>query len=276
MKKIIYSILILFAIACKTEKTEPEPPVAKECQLQKLTNSEGFIYNFKFDASNRLSEIIYNYINDGKPGELSIKFTYNAAGNLLKTVNSEGWVDDYIYDASGALTRIDFKESDGSLYDQFTIKTDAQKRIINMTTSKYGLTANYEYNGPGGLFSREIITYDNHVLDDYQVKSYDTDNSKKSYYLSIKGHPFDPTLFTDDMIYSNPLNFNPSNLLINSAQASTQYDENWEDLTTKSRVYWDITMTRQYNTNSYVVKEESTDKIENEKVAVSYSYANCN
>ncbi|HEY1053644.1 MAG TPA: RHS repeat domain-containing protein [Emticicia sp.] len=276
MKKLVYSILILFAIACKTVKTEPETPVAKVCQIQKLTTYDGRSYTYKFDANSRLTEILYNYMNDGKPEELSVKFTYNTAGNLLKVINSEGYVDDYIYDASGVLTKIDFKESDGKLYDQFTIKMDAQKRISSMITQRYGLTASYEYNGPGGLFSKEIVSYDGKVLDVYEIKSHETDKSKKYFDLAVKGHLFDPTLFTDDMIYSNPLNFSPSNLMINTVQASTYYDENWENIVSTSRLYWDASLTRKYNENNHVIQEESQDKVENEKYSYLYTYSNCN
>jgi YD repeat-containing protein len=275
MKKIIYAIIILFAIACKPKTTTPEKPVAIDCQVQKLTTPDGSSYTYKFDANKRLSEILYNYLNDGKPEEQSIKFDYNSAGNLLKTINSEGWVDDYLYDANGVLTRIDFKAPNGKLDDQFTIKMDAQKRITNMTTFKYGLTVNYEYQGSGGLFSRSVVTYANFVLDDYRIKSYESDNSKKYFGLAIKGHLFDPTLFTDDMPYSNPLNFNPSNLLINSAQTTTQYDENWENLASNSRLYWDVTLTRKYNENDFTIQEESHDKVENQTNAFLYTYSNC-
>ena len=274
MKKLIYSIIILFAVACKPEKaTEPEK---KDCPIQKISYDDGSSNVFKFNADNRLTEIVYNYEYNGKMEALTIKFDYNAAGNLLKTTNSENYIDDYIYDANGVLTRIDFKDQAGKIYEQFTIKLDAQKRLTNVVTLKDGLSVNYEYKGPGGLFSGSTVYSGNVMTDDYQIKSYETDNTKKYYFQAIKGHLFDPILFTDDMIYSNPLNFSPSNLMINTVQASTNYDENWENLTTKSRVYWDATFTRKYNEKNFVIQEEWHDKIENEKSKFLYDYAICN
>lgn len=275
MKKIIGSILILVAIACKPDPATPEDPLAKVCHLEQITTLNNQTFTYKFDANNRLSEVLYKYIDQNKPQEQTVKFTYNAAGNILKAINSDGWDDEYFYDASGVLTRIDFKDPNGKLEDQYIVKMDAQNRITSMITLKYGLNVSYEYKGPNGIFSKSIVTYENYVMDDYQIKNYETDNTRKSHSLNIKGHLFEPTLFTDEIPYSNPLNFNPSSLLINSAQATTQFDEKWENFATGTRIYFDATLTRKYNENGYVIQEESLNKVDNVRNAFFYAYNNC-
>jgi YD repeat-containing protein len=278
MKKLIYSILILGAIACKPDSATPEDPLAKECQIQQETGYDGGTYAYKYNASNQLNEMVFNYKDENnQPQNLTLKFEYNAAGNLAKVVNSEGYIDAYIYDNSGLLTRVDFFDPDNKIYEQFVVKMDAQKRITNILTKAEQLNCTYEYNGPGGLFSRSIVKAgnSNNIVDDYQVKSYETDKTRKRFNLAVKGHPFDPTLFTFDIIYSVPLNLNPANMLVTAAQATTQYDENYEKFTNTSRLTWDVTSKFTYNENGFPTQQVTEDKIANDKYTYTFAYTNC-
>jgi YD repeat-containing protein len=278
MKKLLYSILILFAVACKPDSATPDDPLAKECQLQQETGYDGSTYVYKFSANNQLAEILYSYKDENnQPQSLTMKFEYNAAGNLAKVTNSVGDIDNYIYDNSGALTRVDFLDVKGVMVEQFVVKMDAQKRITNILTRAEQLTCTYEYNGPGGLFSRSIVKAgnSNNIIDDYQVKSYETDKTRKRFNLAVKGHPFDPTLFTFDIIYSIPLNLTTPNMLVTAAQATSQYDENYEKFTTTSRLTWDITSKFSYNENGYATQQVTEDKIANEKYTYLFAYTNC-
>ncbi|WP_337043570.1 RHS repeat domain-containing protein [Emticicia sp. 17c] len=277
MKKLIYAFIILFAIACKPETATPEDPVSKDCMIQRLAYDDGSTYDYKFSANNQLTEIKYMWKDDnGQPQNITMKFDYNTAGNLLKVTNTEGYIDNYLYDSNGLLTRIDFKDPDGKMYEQFTVKMDAQKRITSYTTLQDGLNVNYEYNGPNGAFSRSVVRSGNTILDEFMIKSYETDKSKKSYDMVIKGHPFDPKLFTSDLIYSVPLNLSPSGAIITSGQAYTQYDENWDKLTSKSRLYWDVNIKHTYNSNGFITKRESEEKISGQKFVDLFTYTNCN
>lgn len=277
MKKIIYSIIILFAIACKPESTITEDPMAKDCQIQKVAYEDGSNYVYKFSAANQLTEILYSWKDEeGKPLTLTIKFEYNATGNLVKVVNSEGYIDDYTYDNSGALTRADFKSPEGELYEQFMIKTDAQKRISSYTTLMDGFNVAYEYNGPGGIFSKSTVKLGNSIVDQYEVKTYETDKTKKNYDILIKGHPFDPKLFTNDLIYSIPLNLQPANLIVGTAQAITHYDENWENFMSTTRLSWDVANKYTYNENGFLTKQEAENKLEKAMFITTYNYSNCN
>ncbi len=276
MKKIICSILILFVIACKTEKTEPETPVAKECQLQQETGYDGSTYAYKYNANNQLGEVLYSWKDGSNQSQsITIKFEYNAAGNLAKVTNSIGDIDNYIYDNNGALTRVDFLDVNGEMVEQFVVKMDAQKRITNILTKADQLTCTYEYNGPDGLFSRSTIRSGNNIVDDYQVKSYETDKSKKKFNLAVKGHPFDPSLFTFDLIYSIPLNLTTPNMLVTAAQATTQYDENYEKFTTTSRLTWDVINKFTYNENGYPTQQVTENKVANDKYTYLFAYSNC-
>lgn len=277
MKKIIYSIIILFAFACKPESTTPEDPMAKDCQIQKVAYEDGSNYVYKFSEANQLTEILYSWKDEeGKPLNLTIKFEYNAAGNLVKVVNSEGYIDDYIYDNSGALTRIDFKSPEGNVDEQFVVKTDAQKRISSYLTARDRFYVTYEYNGPGGVFSKSTVKSGNFIVDQYEVKTYEIDKSKKNPNIIIKGHPFDPKLFTDELIYSIPLNLQPANLIVGTAQATTNYDENWENFMPTTRLSWDVANKYTYNENGFITKQESENKLEKAMFVTTYNYSNCN
>lgn len=276
MKKLIlFLVIVSLSISCKKPEEEATP-VETICQIQKISYDDGTYELYKFDASNRLIEVTLTFEDNGKIVETPLKYEYNAAGNLLKTTDLGGWTDNYIYDANGMLTRVDFKDDKGQIDEQFTVTMDSQKRITKIVTKKDALTGTYEYNGPNGEFSKSEVRWEGKIVDQYIVSSYETDKTKKSYDIIIKGHPFDPASFTADIIYSPPFNLTSDNQLFVTGKSSTQWNEDWSALTDKLRVYYDFTATRKYNSNNFVIERASKDKITNATYIKTYAYSNCN
>ncbi len=267
--------MLSLSISCKKPDADTGP-IETSCLIQKISYDDGTYEVYKFDANNRLISSILTYENNGKIIEAPQKYEYNAAGNLLKTINDEGYIDDYIYDASGMLTKVNFTNEKKELYEQFTITMDAQKRITKFVQKSDGAVANFEYNGPNGVFSKSEVTLNGKILDQYIVNGYETEATKKSYEIMIKGHPFDPSYFTSSIIYSVPFNFTPKTNFVTSGKVSTQLDENWSDFTNKLRVYYDFKATRKYNSNNFVIERTSADVIEKKNYIKTYSYSNCN
>lgn len=275
--KNLYLFLIIgsLSISCK-KPVEQVPVVETNCLIQKITYDDGTYEVYKFDANNRLASTILTYEDNGKIIEVPLRYEYNAAGNLLKTIGDDGYTDEYIYDANGSLTRVDFKDAKGQLTEQFTVTMDTQKRVTKFVLKSDGTTAIFEYNGPNGAFSKSESKWNGKILDQYIISSYETDPTKKSYDIVIKGHPFDPAVFSNQIIYSTPFNFGPVNSMATVGKVSTQYNEDWSDLTDKLRVYYDFKATRKYNSNNFGIERAATDAVENKTFIKKYSYSNCN
>jgi YD repeat-containing protein len=276
MKKTLFVLIMLsLSISCQKPDADAEP-VETNCLIQKISYDDGTYEVYKFDANNRLTSTILTYEDNGKIIEVPQKYEYNASGNLLKTTNDEGYIDEYIYDAAGMLTKVNFTNEKKELYEQFTVTMDAQKRITKFVQKSDGAVANFEYNGPNGVFSKSEVTLDGKILDQYIVSGYETDATKKSYEILIKGHPFDPSYFTSGIIYSVPFNFTPKTTLVTSGKVATQLDENWSDFTNKLRVYYDFKATRKFNSNNFAIERSSVDAIEKQTYIKTYAYSNCN
>lgn len=274
---ILFSLMLTFLFSCTKKTTETPAPVVveKPCLIQKVSYDDGTYELYKFDANDRLAEATLTYEDNGKIIPVLMKYEYNASGNLLKTTNPYNWTDNYIYDASGVLTRVDFKDEKGQLDEQFTVTMDAQKRITKIVTKKDALTGTYEYNGPNGVFSKSEVRWQGKILEQYISSTYE-DTSKKTFSVAIKGHPFDPSVFTSDMVYSEPYNFQPLNYMIVSGKISTQWDENYIDVVDKVRVSYDFTATRKYNAKSFVTERTSKDVVSKQTYIKTFTYSNCN
>lgn len=277
MKKLILlAVIISLSISCKPKKTDDVTPTETACLVQKISYDDGTYELYKFDANKRLIETTITYEDNGKIVEIPVKYEYNSAGNLSKSTTPDGWTDNYVYDANGLLTRVDFKDEKGQVDEQFTVTMDAQKRITKVVTKKDGLTGTYEYNGPNGAFSKSEVKWQGKILDQYIISSSETDNSKKSYDIVIKGHPFDPSRFTGDIVYSSPFNFGPVNNLATKGKIATQWSEDWSSITDKLRVYYDFTATRKYNSNNFVIERAAKDAVTNDTYIKTYAYSSCN
>ena len=80
---------------------------------------------------------------------------------------------------------------------------------------------------------------------------------------------------TYNMIYSEPLNV-INDIFSTSGTLSTQYNEDWTELTDKTRIYYDYKATRKFNSNNFVIERTDTDVIENKTYSKTFSYSNCN
>lgn len=276
MKKSLFVLIIIaLSISCKKPDSDAEP-IETSCLIQKVSYNDGNYEVYKFDANNRLASTILTYIDKGKIIEVPFKYEYNAAGKLLKTRGDDGYIDEYFYDATGLLTRVDFKDPKGQLTEQFTVTMDAKKRITKIVTKVDGIEGTYEYNGPNGVFSKSEVKWEGKILDQYIVSGYESDQSKKGFDIAITGHPFDPAAFSSQAFYYTPFNFGPVNSLPTVGKVSTQYNEDWSEVTDKIRVYYDFKATRKYNSNDFVIERTSADAIENKNYIKSYAYSNCN
>ncbi|MCF8323493.1 MAG: hypothetical protein K9I84_00935 [Leadbetterella sp.] len=276
MKKTLFVLIMLsLSLSCQKPDADAEP-VETNCLIQKISYDDGGYEVYKFDANKRLESLIIAFKSEDKIVEVLLKFEYNAAGNLLKTINDEGFIDEYIYDAAGLLTKVIFTDEKKEIYEQFDVTMDAQKRITKFVQKSDGVVATFEYNGPNGVFSKSEATLGGKIIDQFIVNSYETEPSKKSHAIMIKGHPFDPAYFTNDIIYSVPFNFVPKNYLPTAGKAFTQYNEDWSDFTDKTRVYYDFTTTRKFNTNNFTMESVIKDAVEKETYTNTYSYSNCN
>jgi YD repeat-containing protein len=276
MKK-LYLFLIITTLSISCEKPAEEvTKVETVCQIQKISYDDGYYELYKFDGNQRLIETTFNFDDDGKLVDLVYKHEYNTSGNLIKSTDNFGWTLNWVYAANEALTRMDLKDEKGELYDQFDFTLDAQKRITKLVTKSEGVIATYVYNGPNGAFSKSEVTLDGKLLDRSVVNTYYQDNSKKSFRMVFKGHPFEPAQFAYDMIYSDPLYLTADNMLPVTGTSSTQYNEDWTELTDKTRVYYDFKATRKFNSNNFVSERASADAIENKTYIKTYSYSNCN
>ena len=277
MKIQTLAFLLVVLLACQKPKTDPD---SKEntCLIQKVLYDDGIYELYKFDANDRLLETTITYEDNGNIVEIPVSYEYNAAGNLLKSSTPDGWTDNYVYDASGLLTRVDFKDEKGQIDEQFTVTMDARKRITQIVSKKDELTGTYEYNKPNGELSKIEVKWEGKVINQYIISEYDSDETKKSSHVSIKGHPFDPAIFTGDIIYSPPFNFGieGSYSLPTKGKLSTLWNEDWSNLSDKLRVYYDFTATRKFNSNNYVIERASTDAISNQTYIKTYIYSNCN
>jgi YD repeat-containing protein len=274
-KSLLVLIIIALSISCKKPDSDAEP-IETICIIQKVSYDDGNYEVYKFDANNRLASTILTYKDMGKIIEVPLKYEYNAAGKLLKTIGDDGYIDEYVYDATGFLTRVDFKDPKGQLTEQFTVTMDAKKRITKIVTKVDGIEGTYEYNGPNGVFSKSEVKWEGKILDQYIVSGYESDQSKKGFDIAITGHPFDPAAFSSQVFYYTPFNFGPVNSLPTVGKVSTQYNEDWSEVTDKIRVYYDFKATRKYNSNNFVMERTSADAIENKNYIKSYAYSNCN
>ncbi|OYU67925.1 MAG: hypothetical protein CFE22_02620 [Cytophagaceae bacterium BCCC1] len=276
MKK-LYLLLIIATLSISCEKPAEEvAEIETLCQIQKISYDDGHYELYKFDGNNRLVETIFTYDDEGKITEFPVKHEYNASGNLSKSTDSYGWTQESIYDANGVITRMDFKDEKGELYEQYSITLDSKKRITKLVSKIEAIECTYEYNDPSGGLSKSEVKWQGKILDQYNVSSYETDKTKKSYDIVIKGHLFNPAQFTQDIIYDIPLNFKSDNLMAVKGKASTQYNEDWSTLTDKLRLYYDYTATRKFNSNNFVIQRASADAIENKTYIKTFAYSNCN
>lgn len=278
MKKLLLITIILSQIISCKKKTGVIKPSsdATICLIQKIQYDDGTYEKYSFDANKKLVSSILTYLDeDGIVNEVPLSYEYNSAGNLLKTKGSDGYTDSYIYDATGKLTRVVFTDDQNEIIEAFTVTMDSQNRLTKVISQNLELTGLYEYNGQENALSKVEVSYQGKVFDRYEVSAYETDKTKKSYDVPITGHPFDPSAFTNDMIYF-PFNIKPSQGLATKGKVWTSYDENWENLTNNLRVYYDYTATRKFNSNNFVTERASNDAVTKQVFLKSYNYSNCN
>lgn len=270
-------LLPLSFISCKKTTVTQEPsPDAEICLIQKIQFDDGTYEKYFFDSNNKLANSILTYADEtGAIVEVPLRYEYNSSGNLLKTIGSDGYTDNYIYDSNGKLIRVIFSDDKNEIVEAFSVTMDTQNRLVKVVTQTYGLTGLYEYKGPEGTLSRVEVRYGGEIFDLYEITSHETESSRKSYDIAITGHPFDPGVFTNDMVYY-PFNIKPNQGLPTKGRVWTSYDENWEKLTNNLRVYYDYTATRKFNSNNFVTERASSDAITKQTFLKFFNYSNCN
>ncbi len=275
--RIIYllSALFLMMSGCKQSSgDEPEPEEAA-CLIDRATYSDGSYTVFKFDANGRLAAATLTaYDENGKIVEVPITYEYNAAGNLIKTNSPGGWVDEYTYDAGGGLVKVAFKGPGGNVEEQFTVTTDGQKRIVKIVTIN-DIVGNYSYDGDGNVTKIVVTWQEEGIVLDRTTYEYNGSNTAKPGLSAVKGHPFSPAYFTDEIIYYGPLNLTGRQKLPVKGKLETQWNEDYSGFG-NMRTYADYTSTFKSNSNNFITEESAFDIISGETHANKYSYVNCN
>ncbi|MCP9768335.1 hypothetical protein EGI22_10455 [Lacihabitans sp. LS3-19] len=278
MKNLSFLILFLFLVsACDNAETlvEPKPSETADCLVQRIDYYDNTYALFKFDESKKLIQATLSFFGeDSVLYEWPVNYLYNSEGNLVKSTTRNGASINYFYDSDGILLRVEFKTNNGKIEELFTISMDGQKRITKVIAQASGLTGLYTYNGPQGQLTKIEIRFEGKVTYLYEVKSFETDKTKKSFDIVITGHPFNPEAFDFNMIYS-PLNIKSTIGMVTSGTLSTSYDENWENLTDKIRVYMDYKFTRTFNENNFLKERTSIDLLSNTAFKKTIVYSNC-
>lgn len=269
-------ITLVFIIwGCKQPSgSEPEPEEVA-CLIDKAAYSDGSYTVYKFDANGRLTGATLTFFDENeKIVEVPVTYQYNAAGNLSKTFSPGGWVDEYTYDAAGALTKVEFKGPTGSVEGRFTVTTDGQKRIVKITDIN-NIVGTYAYDGNGNVTKIEVTWEEGGFVLDRSTYEYAANSTAKSPLSTIKGHPFSPAYFTDEILYYAPLNLTGRKQLPVKGKYETQWNEDYSDFG-NIRTYVDYTSTLKMNSNNFVTEESATDIISKETHANKYAYSNCN
>lgn len=266
-------LFTLLLTGCKkpSEADDPKPETA--CKIERADYGDGFYALYRFDATGKLTGSTLTYQNeDDKIAELPITYEYNSAGNLIKS-NFPGGSDEYTYDGSGVLTKVEFKDKQGQVGERFIITTDAQKRITQIKTIE-NIISTYTYDNNGSVTKIEVF-WEN-MLIDRTTYEYDQSSTAKPYTSVIKGHPFSPALFTNEIVYYAPLNLTGRIHYPVKGKYETQYNEDWDDFANSIRTYFDYTSVFKLNSQNFIVEESTTDRISNVTNTIKYKYSNCN
>lgn len=270
----VLGTIIFLVTGCKKPAGDEPEPQATACLISKAAYSEGDYTHYKFDADGRLTGATLTAFNEaGGIIDIPVTYEYNAAGNLVKAKNTEGWVDEYTYDAGGALTKVVFKNPEGQVEEQFTVTTDAQKRIVKIV-DMYESVGTYTYDSHGNVTRSEVIW--NGLILDRSTYEYDLSSTAKSPTSMIKGHPFAPAYLTPDIIYYPPLNGGGRERWNVKSKYETQWNEDFTGLVGTLRTYVDITSTLKTNSNNFVTEVSNYDAVSKQTYVHKYTYSNCN
>lgn len=277
MKILMFLILAGFGLKnCNNPKNE-DPAASVDCLISRIEYEDGTFEKYVFDEKGLLKSTTVSFLDENNKLVEVSPFTYEYTGaGLLKTTFSEGgYTDNYIYDAAGKLTSIEFKDGNKEVFEKINVTLDDKGRLKTAQYASNNLLGKYEYNGPNGVLSKVEVIYEGKIVDKYEVLEFDTKSGGKGYDLVIKGHYFDPSLFTDALIYA-PLNPSGNSWgLPVAGKSSTTFDENWENLTNNLRVYSEYNSTYELNSNKFLTKRIIKDKIDNTTTTKTYQYSNC-
>jgi RHS repeat-associated protein len=147
--------------------------------------ADGSTYSYTYDdrgnlltATNGSDTITFQY-QDSKhpdlvteidyPNNLSLKFTYNAAGERLQSVDQTGYTLNYTYDAQGRLEELD--DGDGHSVVRYTY--DKADELIQKDMGN-GTRTTYAYNGVGEVVSISNLQPDHVTVSSFDTYTYDT------------------------------------------------------------------------------------------------------
>ena len=150
MKKLVFLsfALSLFFTACKKNKDDIEP--AHQNLLLKRTDSDGLIFAYTYDASNKMTGYTRNS-NAYNPAQI-YTFTYNSNGSLATYFESNSSVRGiYTYNSDGTLAN----------RKEYTV-AGAVETLVNTYTYTYaaGITTQAYVYAPTGNGFRDEYKYD--------------------------------------------------------------------------------------------------------------------
>ena len=268
------SVLTFLLTGCKKPSGGDDPEPETACRIDKTSYSDGTYNSYRFDAGGKLTSSTLTYLDENdKIVEIPVTYEYNTAGNLVKSKTPDGWTDEYTYDATGALTKVEFKNEQGQVEERFTVTTDAQKRITQIKNTE-DFIGTYTYDNNGNVTKVEV-TWNNFIID-RSTYEYDQSSTAQAPISAVKGHPFHPSNFTSDIIYSNPLNLTGGGKRPVKGKYETQYNEDWTGAGNTIRTYVDYTSVFKVNSQNFIVEESATDRISSVTNTIKYTYSNCN
>jgi len=107
----------------------------------KMITPEGKVISYKYDANNRLIEIV---IASGAWQSQVFGFMYDSLGRRIKLTNPNGTYTTYAYDKNSRLTEFVHKDSKGSIINSFVYTHDKVGNRLSKTEIDKKTTYNYD------------------------------------------------------------------------------------------------------------------------------------
>lgn len=275
-------LLLGVSVSCKKQTDSTLTPSSGNCQLQKITYSDGGYDTLIYNADGFVTKSRSYYVDQtGKLVSYGGQYTYTNQG-LLERVTpfadgqtpAQDSYEQFTY-ANGALSKIEITEL-GKLVYRFDITTNANKQITSAKGISFDQATYSEYTGTHtldaqGRYAKSEGTDANGLF--YRMESGDFNATIKTYHSFLKGWPVNVMNYWHDYGVNTPINGNGAFL---KRAYYHGYDENGKFV--GLRKLYDITHTYKTNSYQYATEMTTTNSATPSANAVltKYLYANCN
>jgi len=161
MKRVLFLCLAFTVALSACNKNDNDTPAARKNLLTKRTDSDGLVFNFTYDASNRM----VTWVRSSNPlnSAQNITFTYNANNTLASDFESiSSRRNRYTYNADGSVSTKKSYSVSGvteTLTDEYTYTYGAGTVTENYvsTSTGNGFRQEYKYDAQGN--QTEVKSY---------------------------------------------------------------------------------------------------------------------